>query len=112
MNTAYLNKLCYPNFADRGNNIMDKQLEYSEIYWENIRHQQQLEILHRKLKNRTNGEEDDIDIDIEGLDSICKTIPSKKDTDQNRRRQVSDEHIVNNKTKNTAFFLSIFFFNL
>ncbi|VDH96451.1 Hypothetical predicted protein [Mytilus galloprovincialis] len=71
---------------------MDKQLEYSEIYWENIRHQQQLEILHRKLKTRINDEEDDLDINIEGQDIICKTIPSERDTDQNRRRQIVDQH--------------------
>lgn len=82
---------------------MDKQLEYSEIYWENIRHQQQLEILHRKLKTRINDEEDDLDINIEGQDIICKTIPSERDTDQNRRRQVTYVHNVNSKTKNNVF---------
>ncbi|CAC5373809.1 unnamed protein product [Mytilus coruscus] len=77
--------------ADEGNAKMNEQLEYPEIYWENIRHQKQLEILVRKYKNRNKDEEVDDDIDIEIRGNVCKTFPSETDAEQFRRRQIVDQ---------------------
>lgn len=67
---------------------MDLKLDYPDIYWENIRHQNQLEILYKKLKNRNMDEEMEDQKEFEEPRKIHITVPSQTDAEQHRRRKV------------------------